>query len=309
MIVQKSLPKHCNNLQKQILNLFHSSNIPLHFNKTGNKEFTNYQRMSIIILFVRSKKSLRDFILEFQESKWISWLGLKKIPAKSTLHDWILLFDMKMIRKIHQITIPNEILLTSIDGTGFDSWQRSRQYERKIGDPILPYAKVDLFIDVKTLSIIDFSIINKKTHDVKIAEQIFKRTVLKGLIILGDKGYDSEPLHEIVRNKKGILIAPVREKSNKPRGRFRRMCINLPKFMGMRSMSETVNSALKRRQLSSLKSRKFNIKQREFGWHVILYNIRIKMKLSSKEESQTFFYSIVIICPFRTEPAFRYSEF
>jgi hypothetical protein len=302
MIVQKSLPKHCNNLQKQILNLFHSSNIPLYFNKTGNKEFTNYQRMSIIILFVRSKKSLRDFILEFQESKWISWLGLKKIPAKSTLHDWILLFDMKMIRKIHQITIPNEILLTSIDGTGFDSWQRSRQYERKIGDPILPYVKVDLFIDVKTLSIIDFSIINKKTHDVKIAEQIFKRTTLKGLTILGDKGYDSEPLHEIVRNKGGILFAPVREKSDKPRGRFRRMCIKLPEFMGMRSMSETVNSILKRRHISSLRSKKFNIKQRELAWHVILYNIRIKIKHSLNKESQTFFYSILIICPIRTEP-------
>ena len=52
----------------------------------------------------------RDFILEFRESKWISWLGLKKIPGKSTLHDWIVLFDMKLIRKIHQITLQEVIL-------------------------------------------------------------------------------------------------------------------------------------------------------------------------------------------------------
>jgi len=70
MIVQKILPKHCNKMQSELLNLFHSSNLPLYFNKTGNKEFTNYQRVSIIILFQRSKKSIRQFIDEdLKESK------------------------------------------------------------------------------------------------------------------------------------------------------------------------------------------------------------------------------------------------
>jgi hypothetical protein len=297
------ISKFNNKLEEEINNLFHSSGLPLHFNKTGNKEFTNYQRISIIILFQRSKKSLRDFVSELKESKWISYLGLKKIPKKSTLHDWLKLFDMKTIRKICKVLLPKEIKLTSIDGTGFDSWQRSRHYERKIGDPHMPYAKADLFIDVKTLAIIDFSLINKRTHDVKIAEKIFKRNSLNGFTILGDKGYDSEPLHELVREKGGILYAPVREKSKKPRGRFRKKCLNLPDFMGMRSMNESVNSALKRRQLNSLRSKKFNRKQREFAWHIVLYNIQIKIKLSSSENKQTFFCLIVILCPFRTEPS------
>ena len=304
---QKILPKHCNRLQKELLNLFHSSDLPMHFNKTGNKEFTNYQRFSIIILFVRSKKSLRDFLEEFQESKWISWLGLIRIPGKSTLHDWIKLFDMKIIRKIHQITLPNEILLASIDGTGIDSWQRSRQYERKIGESNMPYVKADLFIDTKTLIVLDFNISLKKIHDVKVAEKIFLRRNLKGITILGDKGYDSEPLHEIVRDRGGIFYAPLRKMSKKglqnkrPKGRFRRQCINLPEFMGQRSMNETVNSSLKRRQINSLKSKKFYFQQREFGWHIILYNLRINMSFYNKS-SQTFFYLILIIYPFRTEP-------
>lgn len=300
---QEILPKHCNRIQKEILNLFHSSDLPMHFNKTGNKEFTNYQRVSMIILFIRSKKSLRDFILEFQESKWISWLGLRRIPAKSTLHDWISLFDMKIIRKLHKLTIPNEILLTSIDGTGIDSWHRSRQYERKIGDPYLPYAKADLFIDVKTLSIIDFNLINKKIHDVKVAEQIFKRSTIRGYKILGDKGYDSEPLHELIQSKGAVLYAPVRKKSDKPRGRFRRKCLILPEFMGMRSMNESVNSALKRRQINALRCKKLNKKQKEFAWHVVLFNIRRKIIAEDKLIiDQTFFCLIIIICPIRTEP-------
>ena len=301
------LPKYNNSLEKELLNLFHYSELPLHFNKTGNKEFTNYQRISIIILFQRSKKSIRDFIKELKESKWVSWLGLKKIPQKSTLHDWLKIFNMKIIRKMCKVLLPREIKLTSIDGTGIDSWKRSRQYEHRIGNPYMPYAKADLFIDVKTLSIIDFSLINKKTHDVKIAEQIFKRNSIKGFTILGDKGYDSEPLHELVRKKKGILFAPVREKSKKPKGRFRRMCVNLPDFMGMRSMNESVNSSLKRRQITALKSKKVHMKQREFGWQVILYNIDRKLIVENNQQpkiiNQTFFYLVVILCPFRTEPA------
>ena len=69
-----------NSLEKQLLNLFHSTNLPLHFNHKGNKQFTNYQRISLIVIFRRENKSIRDFIEWLSESKWFSWLGLKKIP-------------------------------------------------------------------------------------------------------------------------------------------------------------------------------------------------------------------------------------
>ena len=75
MIIQKNiLPEFNNKLEEQLIKVFHRSNLPLHSNKTGNKEFTNYQRISVIVLYFRSKKSLRDFTDEFNETKWISWL-------------------------------------------------------------------------------------------------------------------------------------------------------------------------------------------------------------------------------------------
>jgi len=87
MIQQIVLPKYSSKLEEELIKLFHSSDLPLHFNKTGNKEFTNYQHISLIILFQRSKKSLRDFADEISESKWVSWLGLRKIPKKSTFQN------------------------------------------------------------------------------------------------------------------------------------------------------------------------------------------------------------------------------
>ena len=298
------LPKFNNRLEEEINNLFHSSGLPMHFNKTGNKEFTNYQRVSILILFQRSKKSIREFVVEFKESKWISWLGLKKNPKKSTVHDWLKMFNMETVRKISKLLIPNKVELTSIDGTGFDSWQRSRHYEKRaeeIGElPHMPYAKADLFIDVKTQIILDYNFITHREHDVKGAEKIFKKNKIKNIIGLGDKGYDSENLHEIARANGITFYAPVRKmsklglKRKKPKGEYRRECINLPDFYGMRWINETVNSVLKRTQINSLRSKKSFMKKREFGWHVILYNIKRRIKISSKGKTQTFFVQVYL---------------
>ena len=312
MLQQIILPKCNNKLEEQLINLFHSLDLPLHFNKTGNKEFTNYQRISIIILFQRSKKSIRQFIDEdLKESKWISWLGLKKIPKKSTLHDWLKIFNMKIIRKICRVLLPKKIELTSIDGTGFDSWQRSRHYEKRANEigrlPSMPYAKADLFIDVKTQIILDFNFITYREHDVKGAEKIFKRNKIKNIIGLGDKGYDSENLHEIARANGIIFYAPVRKidikalKNKKPKGFYRRKCINLPEFYGMRWMNETVNSVLKRTQIHSLRSKKAFMKKREFGWQVIFYNIKRIIKISSLKNNEDFIFYLIEICSIRTK--------
>jgi len=312
-MVQKLVTNQFNNkLEKELLNFFHSSGLPLHPNKTGNKEFTNYQRVSLMILFHRSKKSLRDFIEELYESKWVSWLGLKKIPGKSTLHDWLMTFNMRMLRKLSKVLLPRKINLTAIDGTGFDSWQRSRHYEKRVGEvsvPHMPYAKADIFIDVDSQIILDFSLITHREHDVKVAEKIFKRNNIENIFGLGDKGYDSEKLHIIARINGITFYAPPRKKNKNsdkknPTGKHRRECTELPEFFGKRSLVEMVISVLKRKQINSLRSKKSFMKQREFGWHVILYNINRKMKISESTEIQTFIFFKIKIYSIRTEPKF-----
>ena len=307
MFQQIILPRFNSKMEEQLINLFHELDLPLHFNKTGNKEFTNYQRISIIILFYKSGKSIRDFVVEFQDSKWISYLGLNKIPKKSTLHDWLKMFNMKLIRKICKVLLPKEIELTAIDGTGFDAWQRSRHYEKRVGEASIshmPYAKANIFIDVKTQIILDFELVNRHEHDVVGAERIFKRNKIKNVIGLGDKGYDSENLHETARANGITFYAPVRKmhkfgsKNKKPKGFYRRKCVNLPDFVGMRSINETVNSVLKRTQIHFLRSKKSFMKQRELGWNIVLYNVKRKIKVSSNGENQTFIFCTIEIYVF-----------
>ena len=59
--------------------------------------------------------------------------------------------------------------------------------------------------------ILDFNLLTFREHDVKEAERIFKRNNFKNIIGLGDKGFDSEPLHEIARTNGITFYAPVRK--------------------------------------------------------------------------------------------------
>ena len=58
---------------KHIIKLCHSLMIPLHYNHKGPKIFKNYQRISLIFLYIRSKNSLIDFLEELKEA--INWVN------------------------------------------------------------------------------------------------------------------------------------------------------------------------------------------------------------------------------------------
>jgi len=134
MVQLEIFHQYSSKLHSQILKVCHSLELPLHFNHKGPKIWTNYQRVGLIVLFLRSRKALRDFANELFESRWVKWLGLREIPGKSTLHDWLKLFDLQHVRAfIAQSVADENPSLMAVDATGIDSWQRSRHYERQIG--------------------------------------------------------------------------------------------------------------------------------------------------------------------------------
>jgi hypothetical protein len=266
-------------LHEQILKVFHASEIRLHDNHLGSRVYSNYQRVALIVLFMRSRKALRSFVSELYESKWPKWLGLREIPSYRTLHHWLTKWNLSWIRKILAKTISKEKpSLMAIDATGFDSWARSRHYNKRLNDfkirnPHLPYNKVDLLVDTKSKLVYDFVLRTKPRHDVLGAETMIKRFKHKNCLVLADRGYDSENLHELITKRGNIFYAPVRDfKVNRPKGRYRRRCVEKHEKYGMRSIVESINFSLKSR-FRSLRCKLHYMKKREFGWKVITYNL------------------------------------
>ena len=266
-------------LHHQILKVCHKIELNLHDNFKGPKIYTNYQRVALIVLFTRSRKALRDFCKELSESKWPRWLGLKELPTKSTLHRWLLQFDLNWLRQLLSFLVyDQQPKIMAVDATGIDSVQRSRHYEKRIKQCGVhnfhtPYAKADILVDTKTKLVFDFVLRTKPRHDVLGAETIFKRLKHVPDVILGDKGYDSENLHEILFQKKVLFHAPVRDfKVKKPRGKHRRKCVLKNPCYNQRNIVESTIRSLKIR-LKSLRSKLHFMKKRELGWHIITYNL------------------------------------
>ena len=272
-------------LHDEIIKLCHSMELNLNDNHKGPKIYTNYQRVALIILFLRSRKSLRDFAKELFESRWIKWLGLREIPSFRSIHEWLKRWDLKWVRKLlEQISTKSNPRTMAIDATGFDSWKRSRHYERRLKDfgvhnPHTPYAKVDFLVDTDSKIIHDFVLRTKPRHETKGARTIFKRMKQKQVLILADKGYDSEELHEIAIEKGNLMYAPIRDfKVKKPSGKNRRRCWKeKPENAGMRSIVEAVIYSMKTR-VTSLRSKLHYMKKREMAWNIITYNLEIMIK-------------------------------
>jgi hypothetical protein len=271
---QYEVELHC-----QILKVCHEMELSLHDNILGSKIFTNYQRVALIVLFQRSGKALRNFVSELKESLWPKWLGLKELVSKSTLHRWIKKFDVSFLRKILATTVAKQKpSLMAVDATGFDSWQRSRHYEKRLRQFSVhkkhdPYAKVDLLVDTENKLVHDWVLRVKPRHDILGASTMMKRFKQKDVLVLADKGYDSEHLHQEIAASGNLLYAPVRDfRVKKPKGLHRRRCSKGLEKYHQRNIVESINFSLKSR-FRSLRSKIHYMKKREFGWKIITYNM------------------------------------
>lgn len=155
LVLREVVKKQPREFKDEINDIVLSLDLPKYSNKTGNKQFTENQKLTCVILYFRSKFSLREFCDYFNsETMWPRWLRLKYKLTKSTLNRWIQGFSMDFIKKILNETIKHdspEIL--GIDGTGLSSKYKSSYYQKRLRDfglnPKSPYHKLDIICDLE----------------------------------------------------------------------------------------------------------------------------------------------------------------
>ena len=270
-----------NEIHKLILKVCHQVELPLHFNHLGPKTFTNNQRVALLLLRERWNMSFQRFVTHLSETKWVSWLGLRDIPGKSTLHDWAKLFGMDKIRTFFsQLLTKEKPSVMALDGTGLDSYHRSRHYEWRVQAERIPHVKLDILIDTETMLVHDFCTRIRPRHDVIFANLSCRRLKHKNVLVLADGAYDSEPLHRLLKENGNELYAPVRKSSKRfPKGRNRRRCLEKNPQYNQRSKVESTFSVIKKR-FGPLKTKLHFMKKREMATRMIVYNMERMIKIA-----------------------------
>jgi hypothetical protein len=154
-LVQKQIIPHKNSFRQELNEIILSLDLPKYPNWRGNKQFTTSQRLSVVILHMRSQKSLRDFCEEFNnESQWPKYLELKYDITKSSVNRWLKQFDLEFIKKLlDQTNYGEKPELLGIDGTGIDTQFKSSYYKKRLNDfghkSKSNYHKLDIIADMK----------------------------------------------------------------------------------------------------------------------------------------------------------------
>lgn len=303
-LLQKQIIPMKKSFKKELFQTLLNMNLPEYTNKTGNKQFTTFQKLALVILYFRSKHSLREFCsIINDESLWKRDLKLKYDLKKSTLNDWIKKFDLKFIKELlNETNRGDNPKILGIDGTGISTKFKSSYYQKRLKDfglnPKSPYHKLDIISDLENgKKIHDFTFTMKQYNDKKQARRLFNRFKFKNKIVIGDAGYYYFYLFTKLKEKNNIFIVPPRKNTTKcahnkiVRRKFQETFYKNKKLYSKRNNVEGVFSALKRTILSKISSKNYMTKKREMAFKLVIYNLKKNVfTLFSSTNYFEFFY-------------------
>lgn len=239
--------------------------LPEYSSKFSRKDYTMRQHVVMLCLKIRTRQRYREFceILELM-TEIKDLLGLSKVPHWTTLDKAFLRLQSCVLAALLQAESSG---FASIDATGFDRRHASKQYLNRCGMHIKSL-KATFLVDVHKQEILDVHCTTTRKHDTKVVLPLSERHRLK--ILCGDMGYDDSKVRRTLRSRGVRPLIPHREFMNKHKHWNSLMD---KKLYHKRSLSETVNSVIKRKYSDTLYSRNWRSQFKEMALLAIVYNI------------------------------------
>ena len=258
-----------NRLHRKIYRLFRVAGHPRWVHHYGPKKFQTWVLcLGLIIkqVYHLSYRRAMNFLDEYYAIK-LHWTTLQKAAKRLPKAVW---------QSLLAATISSgNIYLAAADGTGFSRSGPSHHYLNRIDrtGPVGRPVQAIIMIDVEKRKFLAGSFFAKPYGEAKRIPTLHKQSCVKPEVLLLDKGFDAEWLHQWLNEHGTFSIAPVRK--NCRRGRHRKLmrdCMDWCLYW-QRNIVESLFSALKRLFGSTVNSQKAPMINAELFCRLIAYNI------------------------------------
>jgi len=268
-------------LMKTTVRFLRRCDVPEHFSKTKNEQYSLHQMLVLYILYCLCDLGIDRFGEQLKITDLLA-IGLNKAPHYSTLWRAWRRFPPSFLRKLIQLSgRGGRDKCVAIDPVHFEITRPSMSYcKRTKRNPLQePNRKATIATGTRSLRIID-AVISKDSHRNGLDDMVkLAGPWMKNKTVVADTEFDAEErFHQTVISHGGRGVAPLRHKNIpiwRTKGSRRKELRR--KWPGRsyhrRPMSETINSMLKRGMSTRLRGRTVWQQARHFYAKCLAHNL------------------------------------
>lgn len=261
-------------LNKKIYRLFRAAGHPRWIHRFGPKKFETWLLFLGLIIkqvYQLSYRRAMKFLDEYYQIK-LHWTTLQKAAKRLPKSLWQSLLGATIVDE--------KVSIAAADGTGFSRSGPSHYYLNRIDRTGLVGRPVQAItmIDVEKRKFLAGTFYAKPHGEAKRIPTLHTQSPVKPDVLLLDKGFDAEWLHQWLNEHGTFSVAPVRK--NCRRGRHRKLmrdCMDWCLYW-QRNIVESLFSALKRLFGNAVKCQKAPMINAELFCRLIAYNIRAMLR-------------------------------
>ena len=266
--------------------LFRIAELRLYSHKFSKKKFSQFQHMFLLVYKQFRKFTYEELLTDIAGNTGLrAYLGLNKLPHYTTLIKFAgrmpcIVLDKRVLAFKHLLPEPKKV---AIDATGISLDNASLHYCKRIGKSFKkrPFMKTTFVVDIENYFILLVKLRKKARHDVIDAKPIIKKLALHYTpeVFYGDRGYDANSIFQLCFEKLKAYPLILQRNLDVPKhrrtGRYRKQTFDVFDYGEylQRNKIETLNSMIKRRFGSNVKSRTDKLQRVEIITRIIAYNI------------------------------------